>query len=319
MIRDMEVQNNNIGTAIQYFRETYYISQSKLCKGICSVSTLSRIEAGERNVDALILETLLERLGKVPHQFELILTDFDYNAYMCREEIKKKINQKDIEGARKLIDEYDKLTTDKGTPHKQFTMVSRALLNELEGGDPRTNINLLIEAICCTVPDFNTNNEITDYYLSVTELNIILDILQKLIALGMDDVADKVLNQVLDYLYRHRQMAHIRNIYIKVAVIAGNFFMKHDKIDQALEICDNGIKMHKGSRRMDYIGDLYYIKAILLEKKFDKTTEWEESRKKECLKLYLQAYCIFDFCGESSKAENIRNHLREVYEWEDIV
>jgi transcriptional regulator with XRE-family HTH domain len=93
MFREMEIDNNNnnIGSAISYFRDTYHISQSKLCKGLCSVSTLSRIEAGERDIDAFLLEIFLERLGKIPYQFELILTDFDYEAYQSRKEISKLI------------------------------------------------------------------------------------------------------------------------------------------------------------------------------------------------------------------------------------
>jgi len=313
----MEVQNNKVGTAIQYFRETYHISQSKLCKGICSVSTLSRIEAGERDVDAFILETLLERLGKVPHQFELILTDFDYNVYMCREDIKKKINEKDIHGAHNLIQKYDNLTQGRGSPHKQFIMVSRALLNELEGRDPKTTIDLLLKAITCTVPDFNTN-EISDYFLSLTEFNIILDILERMISLGMDDNAERILNQILNYLNRHSQMAQNRKIYLKVAVLAGNFFMKYNKYDMALEICDTGLTLHKGRRKMDYLGELLYIKAQLLERKFNEFTDWKLCKKNICLKLYLEAYYIFSFCGNISEAENIKKHLLEEYKWEDI-
>lgn len=309
--------DNNIGSAIQYFRETLQISQNKLCKGICSVPTLSRIEAGERDVDALILETLLERLGKVPHQFELILTDFDYKAYMYREEIRKRINDKDTDRVHKLINKYDELTIGKGSPHKQFIIVSRALLNELKGEDPETTIDLLMEAISCTVPDFNTN-EISDYFLSRTEFNIILDILERMISLGMTDRAERILNQVLDYLYWHSQMEQNRRLYPKVAVIAGKFFMRQNNLEKALEICNTGLKMHKGRIKMDYLGELLYIKAQLIEKKYRTENIWRDKRKKECLKLYLEAYYVFDASGEYTEAEKIRKHVREVYQWEDI-
>ncbi len=65
-------------------------------------------------------------------------------------------------------------------------MVSQALLNELEGGKPETTIDLLMKAISCTVPDFNIN-EITDYFLSKSEFNIIIDILQRMISIGIND------------------------------------------------------------------------------------------------------------------------------------
>ncbi|WP_147010939.1 hypothetical protein [Herbinix hemicellulosilytica] len=134
----------------------------------------------------------------------------------------------------------------------------------------------------------------------------------------MDEKAERILNQIIGYLYWHGQMAYDRKIYLKVAVIAGKFFMKHNKIDKALEICDITLKMYKGSNKMDYIGELLYIKAQLLERKFIGSSEWEPGKKTDCLKLYLQAYHIFDFCEEKSEAESIRKHLREVYQWEDI-
>lgn len=316
MLREMEVDNNNIGTAIQYFRETYHISQNRLCKGICSVATLSRIEAGERDVDSFILEMLLERLGKVANQFELILTDFDYEAYQYRTEINNRIKDKDIEAAYELIQKYSDLTNDKGSPHRQFIMVSQALLNELEGGKPETTIDLLMKAISCTVPDFNIN-EITDYFLSKSEFNIIIDILQRMISIGMNDSAHKVLNQVIGYLYWHSQMEQNNRLYPKVAVIAARFYMEQKQLDKALDICNLGIQMHKGYYKMESIGELFYIKAQITEIKLKSEGKWKESKKKECLKIYLQAYYTLKFCGDSDVGK-IKKHLEEEYQWEDI-
>lgn len=317
MNRDMEVQNNNIGTVIQYFRETYHISQKELCRGICSVSTLSRIEAGERDVDALILETLLERLGKEPIQFELILNDFDYNAYIYREEIKKKLKEKDIDDTYKLLRKYEKLTKGKGSPHKQFVIANRAYLNELEGGDPKVTIELLMKAILCTVPDFNTN-EISDYFLSLSEFNIILDILQRMISLKMDDKAERIVNHVINYLYRHENMSQNRTVYVKATVIAGKFFMDHKKIDKAMEIINTGFRMYKGCRKIENIGELHYLNAQLLEKKYKTKLISDMKIRQECIKQFLESYYVFNFSGNYAEAENIKKHLREVYQWEDI-
>lgn len=181
MANEFESDNNKIGSAIYYFRENNYISQSKLCKGLCSVSTLSRIEAGERDVDSLLLEALLERLGKTPNQFELILTDLDYESYQNREEIKKLIEKKNITVAESRLNMYERISGSKGSVHKQFIVTCRALLNELKGGPMEQTIDLFMDAISYTVPDFKAN-KINEYHLSNTELNIIIDIIQRMIS-----------------------------------------------------------------------------------------------------------------------------------------
>jgi transcriptional regulator with XRE-family HTH domain len=318
MSKDTEVySNNNIGSAIQYFRELYHISQSKLCKGLCSVSTLSRIETGERDIDAFILETLLERLGRIPNQFELILNDFDYEAYQSRTEINRLIEEKAIDDAYNLVNEYDKLASDKGSPHKQFVMVCRARLNELKGGEPEATIDMLMEAISCTVPDFNTD-ELSEYFLSYSEFGIILEILEKLISFGMTDRAHKTLDQIIDYMFWHSQMEQNINIYPKVAAIGSRFLLEQKELDSAMELCDKGIEMNKGSRRIEYLGELNLIKAQITEMKLKAAGLWKTCDKSECISLYLKAYHIFSFFEEHTTADKIKKHLQEEYKWEDI-
>ncbi len=316
MANELEMENNKIGSAILYFRESYQISQGKLCMGLCSIATLSRIEAGERDVDSLLLETLLERLGKMPNQFELILTEFDYDLYQKREEIKKQAEAKAYSSAYALLQEYEQIAATKGNVHVQFIKAYRALLNELNGGTIDTTIDLLMQAITCTVPDFKTS-EIKDYYLSNSELNIIVDILKRMVSAGMNRHAKQILKQVLDYLDLHNSMEDNSNLYSKVALIASRLYMKENNLKKALEICNRGFEKCKGSRKMDYLGELTFIKAQATEGLYKIEVNWEE-KKKDCLKLYLQAYYVLNFCEDTHAAKEIREHLKGEYQWEDI-
>jgi transcriptional regulator with XRE-family HTH domain len=316
MFKELIIENNKIGSAIQYFRESYHISQTKLCKGLCSVATLSRIEAGERDVDSLLLETLLERLGKTPNQFELILTDFDYELYHNREEIKKQIEDKNYNAAYALLNEYEQIVASKGTVHLQFIITSKALLNELRGGAVEDTIELFMEAITNTVPGFKTH-EINDYYLSNSEMNIIVDVVQRMISVGITEIAKGILIQVLEYLDSHNSVEENNRLYPKVAVIASRLFLQEQDLNKALEMCNKGLESNKGSRKMDYLGELSFIKAQTTEGLLKAQKKWESSQK-ECLKLYLQAYYIFDFCEEPITAEKIKKYLEEEYKWEDI-
>lgn len=316
MANELEMENNKIGSAIQYFRESYQISQGRLCMGLCSVATLSRIEAGERDVDSLLLETLLERLGRMPNQFELILTESDYDLYQKREEIKKQVANKEYTSASALLQEYEQIATSKGNVHVQFVKAYKALLNELDGGTIETTIDLLMQAITCTVPDFKTN-EIKDYYLSNIELNIIVDILQRMAAAGMNENAKQILKQVLDYLEFHTSIEENNNLYSRVAIIACRLYIKENNLKKALEICNRGYEKSKGNRKMDFLGELTFLKARATEGLLKLEIDWQE-KKKNCLKLYLQAYYVLSFCEENDTAEEIREHLKEEYQWEDI-
>lgn len=315
MINEMEMENNKIGSAILYFRENYKISQIKLCKGLCSVPTLSRIEAGARDVDSLLLEALLERLGKTPNQFELILSDLDYESFQNREEIKKHIEERNVASAEQMLNLYEKIFASKGNVHKQFIVACRALLNEIRHGDVKETIDLLLEAISYTVPDF-TASEILDYYLSSTELNIIIDIIQRMFAADMVERAKDILFQVLSYLDNQTSLEENNELYPKVAITGCRLFQRENNPSRALELCMKGIERYSYSRKLDYRAELALIKAQTTEALAKAEGCFEQSFT-DCRRLYLEAYYINEFCEEYDVAEEIMLHLQEVYQWED--
>lgn len=59
------MEQNTLGILLSYYRTKYKLSMEQMIDGICSVSTLHRIENGGREVDSLV-ETLLGRIGKKP-------------------------------------------------------------------------------------------------------------------------------------------------------------------------------------------------------------------------------------------------------------
>lgn len=309
MAKRLIKQNNNIGSAIHYFRDTHQITQSKLCKGLCSVATLSRIEAGERDVDSLLLDTLLERLGKTPNQFELILTDFDYEIYQIREKIKKYVRDRNYGEAHSLLHKYVELADAKSPVHQQFVAVTKALLNDIANGAVDVTIDLLMQAISFTVPGFKTN-QILDYYLSNSELNIIIDIIQRMVAAEMKTSAKEILQQILEYFNMHSYMQDSDMLYAKLAVIAAELYIEEGNYFKALEICDVSLKKYKGNRKLDYRGDLYFIKAQCVDVLYSDHPNWDKL-KKDNHKLYLQSYYVYVFCDEYEKAELVMKHIQE--------
>lgn len=82
---------------LKYYRKKYCLSQEEVCDGLCSVATLSRLEQGEREIDSLLGQALLGRLGKEVTLFETILNEEDLGLWKVRTAIEndvKKMNTK---------------------------------------------------------------------------------------------------------------------------------------------------------------------------------------------------------------------------------
>jgi len=175
---------------------------------------------------------------------------------------------------------------------------------------------LLTEAISYTVPGFVTN-DIKDYYLSNTELNIIIDIARRMLSMKMRDRAKGILFQVLEYLELHYSLEISNELYPKVAIITCGILMQEQDFAKALKICNMGLEKNKNNRKLDCRGELSLLKAQITEALLKRQKEWEKNQK-EFLKWYLQAYYVFDFCGEDSRAGEIRKYLQEEYAWVNI-
>ena len=67
-----------LGVLLYRTREKKHLSLLDVCSGICSQSTLSRVEQGSRELDSLTSEMLLGRIGREVTRFELILNAEDY-------------------------------------------------------------------------------------------------------------------------------------------------------------------------------------------------------------------------------------------------
>ena len=67
--------------SIHYTKLYEEIPQKKLCYGLCSDATLSRIELDERTPDKFLLDALVQRLGKSPDKFFSVLSERRITSY----------------------------------------------------------------------------------------------------------------------------------------------------------------------------------------------------------------------------------------------
>ena len=292
-----------VGNALVYYRKKDNLSMEQLCKGICSVATLSRIENGEREFDSLISETLLSRLGKTANRYEFVLNDEDYKLYELRYKIESCYKKKKIDHARQFLDEYENTMPKDVTLHQQFFKFYQMMLYKEEGRQEEYIKEGLHEAISMTRNDFLDKTEGVLLYSSI-EIKIIYELFlyenykeSELVSLlrFMDryyDIEEKVENMV-PFLYQLVYQYEDKRKYMEM-----------------IRISNRAIDIIRSSRSYLHLADFYFQKIKGEEKIYVLSSEWKNRKKnmiEECNELYY-LYMIEDnqdkmkqvekFCGE---------------------
>ncbi|MEG0962754.1 MAG: helix-turn-helix transcriptional regulator [Lachnospiraceae bacterium] len=141
-----------LGKIIQQLRTISGISQEELSEGICSVSTLSRIEWGTRGAGKLLIDALLQRLGRSTDRFWTIMHIDDYNIMEQRRQIEEYILCENYVMAAQELELYQGRKETCNSLHQQFILKCKALLAEKEKNDWKKSILLLKEAVKLTMP-----------------------------------------------------------------------------------------------------------------------------------------------------------------------
>lgn len=132
----MAEEKRTVGNLIRSIREKRKITREKLSFGLCSVTTLTRYELGERIPDKFMADAILERMGQVPFRYEFIGSEQEFQFRMMRNHIEK-LQNKEREKALFLIEEYRNLITEKDSLHMQYLCVRTAEIFAVQGNIQR--------------------------------------------------------------------------------------------------------------------------------------------------------------------------------------
>lgn len=167
-----------VGNALYYYRNVNELMQTELCEGICSVTTLSRIEKGGREADSLMSELLLNRLGKSSNRYEFILNEEDYLLFETRFLIEDSIKNKNIEKAELFLEKYARIMPMDEIVHQQFLLLHRMYVAMLKD-EPEEKIKEgLYQAINMTRPDYK-DKEKKNILFSAIEIRILYELFMR--------------------------------------------------------------------------------------------------------------------------------------------
>jgi len=191
------------------------VSQTDLCKGLCSTSALSRYLNGERRIDRLLLTVLMQRLGLSPDKFATVLTKEEYHYFDWKQRIASAQIEQDWEKVSLLLEEDE--AGDRSCNQvlqEQFYLLMQGIVQKRLFEDREKSLGLIKQAVRQTVSEFPDKLE-PNLLLSVQEISAML------IWQGEQDdeeMSVKVLKFLEAYTLTHyREEQEVVKLYPKVA------------------------------------------------------------------------------------------------------
>lgn len=310
----------SIGTMIKRLREEQDVSQSQLCSGICSVATLSRVELGERDADFFLISRIIERLGYSVDKFEIYGSFREIQQWNLRYAISLAYRRGDDERVKEYLKEYETRYEKEIQGHAlqmQFLDSMKGLM-AVKDGEWKAGKKFLEEAFRYTVPTWNiVKNRMV--ILGKTELEI-------LIMLGDVSAVCGEMEKAMDYyqysLYFFEQnnikKEEAGQVYADLVCKIVPAYFEQKYYVKCLELCEDAIRILSGKNQITHWPDLLWWKAQCLEAISKERKNQQSYLTMQIMETYKRSYYAYRMFGEQKKAEFVRHHLEEVYQWECI-
>ena len=305
---------NTLGIVLAYYREKNHFSLEQLCTGICSSSTLSRIEMGELETDSLVNEALLGRFGKEVTIFEIMLDEDDYKLWKMRKKIEREINEKHFEVAQNLLAEYQELTSNAYPVHRQYALLQKVKVMIGEKQKAAEIREILREAISISKPDFYVEKEKIQLY-NPLEIKIILILIHYQDVEGDVSFLEKKLVELVSYVARvysgKSRSKTIMTIYMELM----DLMEKSKMYQKILQYADEALSYIVQDTDMVTIGEIHFLKGRAILNLYGNSKEWEKIAKEE----FMMAYCVFDIMLKKDKCEEVSLFCKEKMNWQIIM
>lgn len=224
-----------VGRLVSYLRKKKNIELDKLCLGVCSSISITRLERGERFPNFFVMERILERLGKSINKIEFLPDEQSYEIYYLREVIEQYIEKKEYKEAVNGLEYYENMKIAKQPLHKQYIYKIKYILKEEYNLNNESSVKYLEYAIKLTVPEFKIEN-INNYFFGEEEMILILMWMDNKSKLGEIDVLkhrERILNYIRKIFSDEEVLA---NIYGKASWIFMKEFIKKQRRVEAASI-----------------------------------------------------------------------------------
>lgn len=223
---------------------------------------LSRYENDERMPEKIMADSLLERLGIFPYQFEFVLSDEEYRQIMLRKEIENAIWEDDIEMAKDSLGHYKDSIKSCHSLHMQYVLLKEGEISKKEG-----NLSLAVkkfkEAMQCTEMEEALKESEGGILLTNTETELIFQMAECLYLTGEKQKSNEMFHILKKYMEEYswdneKRVMYYPHILYRMSDIA----CQNSDFEGAEEML---LKAREEMIREYQLWDLYEIMSLLKE------------------------------------------------------
>lgn len=263
------------------------VDLNKLCYGLCSPQSFGRYLDGERDMDRLFLNTILQRLKASPEHFVIALANEEYEYFEARTEIIRYVQSRNWNKAERLLNRTSSNVYCNKQLEKQFELVMRAVISKERDGNVELSYRLLLEAIEHTVPVFG-NMQVDYSVLSMDEILIILSIFQLKQDLDGDIKLVQLENLMSDIMNEQDVLEKVK-IYPIAVMIYANAVMPKGEYEKCITYCQNAIQLMRENNSSFMLENIFKLYIEVMEKtgresEIQKEKEWLAAWQ-ECIRL----------------------------------
>ncbi len=276
-----------IGNLIKDRREFLGITQDILCTGICSHSTLSRIEQGDFGNNWNTVIKLFERLGFSEMTMYEVLSDDDLDISLTIHEASRLYILQKRDEAGRLLDSISDRYESFSIANKQHYDSMHTLLLERNGDiDEATSLSMHEKILRMTWKDYSPDN--LPPLMTREEIFLLNSIALLYDRLGQKDISIRILIHIKDFLLKQDPLPN--EIVSTLSMVLYNLAKRLYQVkryEECIELSKLGIELERThGRAYNYAKHLYNYSYCLVQLGNPEDLPLAKSLAKDAYDLY---------------------------------
>ena len=285
-----------------------------LAKGICSASTIYRMERDELVPEKMVRDRIIARLGISGEKYEDYLPPEEYKRWTSRQDILKNIRIKQLLYAEDLLKRYAEFAPKKSI-ERQFVATMKFMIAQMKNA-PIFEQRLLIEEAVKETITMTGDTFSNDLLLAEQEINLLIEYVS-LHGTGVNekDVFEWRLGEyrkIMEYIEQSqmdtpgRSKIYPKVVYYRMKLVSDYYKadasdIPKEIVEDGLKICNKAIELLRDTMKLFYFVELLEVRMVFIHEKLKYTIGKEAQELKELLEttttwhqLFMKLYTEYD-------------------------
>ena len=302
-----------VGEYIKSHREKQRITQEELCAGICSKSTLSRLERGKQTPGRDKLCALLHRLGLPEDRVFVVVSEHDAEIQKLKKSIKadviefEKMEQVDRPQLRERfmakLNQMEALVDEDDVINRQYILSTQVTLGTPDGPyTPAQRRRLLEKAIRMTVPGFQLA-KVESFRYRLEEMTLLNMLARTFSMEGKREEATDLYRRLLQNIEKNScEMEDYGPIFCLVAYNYAINLTLAGEYNEALSLAERGQQTS-----IHYSFYLFFPGFLATQAE----CWFFLGNREKSVELYIRAGYLLDVIGNKYHLDILRKEMRE--------